>query len=78
MCTTCALEPRGQRGAENPLELKLQLLMSCHMDAGDRTQVLCRAVSNANRRTVLSPVFRGNSQMAVNLGWVVSLSSLQS
>lgn len=33
---------RGERGHQIPLELELQVVVSCHMGAGNQRQVLCR------------------------------------
>lgn len=39
VCSACG----GQKGALDPLELKLQMTVSCHMDAGNQTLILYKS-----------------------------------
>jgi hypothetical protein len=45
MCTICVPGPSGgQKKASDPLELDSQTVMSCHVGAGDGTQILCQTI----------------------------------
>ena len=39
LCNAC----RGQKEVLDPLELELWMVVSCHVGAGNRTQVLCKS-----------------------------------
>lgn len=44
VCALCVCSAyRGQKGALDPLELKFQVVLSCHVDAGSQTEVLCKS-----------------------------------
>lgn len=43
ICTLCVLCPLGQKRVLEPLELKLQRVVSRHVGAGSRTQAVCKS-----------------------------------
>ena len=56
MYQVCACCPQGQKRASNPLELGLQIVVNCHVGAGNRTLVLHKSNNALNDEPTLPPM----------------------